>query len=164
MTFQCIPIDPDTADRFRRTGIDDGGNPILRRIVDTPGAPCRQCLQDARVGEEMLLLSWHLPRPKGIYWTPSPIFLHADRCKPFDDTDTIAPILTTRLISVRAYDRMGLCLYDLGDVGEGAAAVDRLLRRALADDRTDFVNVHTARPGCLLCQVERTGASLSEPP
>ena len=60
MRFQCIPIDPETADRFRRTGVDDGGNPIQHRVVDAPGAPCRQCLRDAEVGEEMLLLSWHL--------------------------------------------------------------------------------------------------------
>ena len=48
-----------------------------------------------------------------------------------------------------------MCLYELGDVGEGVDAVTGLLHRALGDDRTDFVNVHTARPGCLLCQVER---------
>ncbi len=31
------------------------------------------------------------------------------------------------------------------------------LVRALADPRTGFVNVHTARPGCLLARVERLG-------
>jgi hypothetical protein len=156
MRFRCIPIDAETADRFRRTGLDDGGNPIIRRVVETPGAPCRQCLQDAKVGEEMLLLSWHLPRPLGVYWTPSPIFLHAERCPPFDAPDTVAPILHSRLVSVRAYGRDGMCLYDIGDVGEGSA-VEELLARALGDARTDFINVHTARPGCLLCQVERVG-------
>lgn len=154
MRFQCIPIDPETADRFRRTGVDDGGNPIQRRIVDAPGAPCRQCLHDAEIGEEMLLLSWHLPRPLGIYWTPSPIFLHAQPCAAFGQSDAIAPIVRNRLVSVRAYDRDGMCLYDLGDVSEGTV-VDGLLSRALDDERTDFVNIHTARPGCLLCQVER---------
>ena len=156
MTFQCIPIQSETADRFRRTGVDDFGNAIQRRIVETPGSPCRQCLRDGEPGEEMLLLSWHLPRPKGIYWTPSPIFIHASPCAPFNQTGIVAPILTTRLISVRAYDNAGMCLYDLGDVAEGEPAVARLLQRALADARTDFVNVHTAKPGCLLCQVERT--------
>ncbi|MEI7712140.1 MAG: DUF1203 domain-containing protein [Rhodospirillales bacterium] len=154
MRFRCIPIAPQTADRFRRTGVDDGGNPIQRRTVDAPGAPCRQCLRDAEIGEDMLLLSWHLPRPLGIYWTPSPIFLHAQSCAPFAVADTVAPIVRNRLVSVRAYDRDGMCLYELGDVEEGAV-VDGLLTRALADRRTDFVNIHTARPGCLRCQVER---------
>jgi len=33
--------------------------------------------------------------------------------------------------------------------------VERLLERALADRRIDYVNIHTARPGCFLCRVER---------
>ena len=33
--------------------------------------------------------------------------------------------------------------------------VERLLDRALADRFTDYVTIHTARPGCLLCRVER---------
>ncbi len=159
MPFRCIPIAPGIADRFRQSSVDDGGNPIQHRVLDTPGAPCRQCLRDAAAGEEMLLLSWHLPRPLGIYWTPSPIFLHAEACTPFDAPDTIAPIVRNRLVSVRAYDREDMCLYDLGDVGEGAV-VDTLLQRALDDPRTAFVNIHTARPGCLLCRVERVEPSL----
>ena len=47
-----------------------------------------------------------------------------------------------------------LRVYELGDVCDGTD-VERLLDRALADRRTDFVNIHTARPGCLLCRVER---------
>ena len=45
---------------------------------------------------------------------------------------------------------------DLGQVCEGTD-VDAPLRRALADARTAFVNIHTAKPGCLLCRVERLG-------
>nr|WP_281276994.1 DUF1203 domain-containing protein [Methylobacterium radiodurans] len=38
------------------------------------GFPCRHCLQLARPGEGILLGSYSLPLPLGIYWTPSPIF------------------------------------------------------------------------------------------
>jgi hypothetical protein len=58
------------------------------------------------------------------------------------------------LVSVRAYDAEDLCLYDLGQVVDGAA-VEAPLFRALADGQARFANVHTARPGCLLCRVER---------
>ncbi|MDA8248706.1 MAG: DUF1203 domain-containing protein [Rhodospirillales bacterium] len=47
------------------------------------------------------------------------------------------------------------CLYDPGEVCDGDAA-EAPLFRALADDRVATVNIHTARPGCLLCQVVRT--------
>jgi hypothetical protein len=153
MAFRCIPIETATADRFRAESFDDGGNPILHRVADGP-SPCRHCLRDARDGEELLLLSWHLPRPLGIYWTPSPIFLHASDCPRFDAPNVIPDIVRARLVSVRAYDAAGMCLYDLGQVSDGDA-VDSPLARAIDDDRTAFVNIHTAKPGCLLCQVER---------
>ena len=89
----------------------------------------------------MLLGSYDLPQPRGIYWTPSPIFLHAQACPGFDAPDEIAPIIRANtLVSVRAYDEADQCLYDLGHVCPGSE-VDAPLLRALADPRTAFVNV-----------------------
>jgi hypothetical protein len=103
----------------------------------------------------MLLGSYNLPRPRGIYWTPSPIFLHQDECPRADAENEVAPIVRgNSLVSVRAYDAGDQCLYDLGEVCAGAD-VDGPLERALSDARTAFVNIHTARPGCLLSMVER---------
>lgn len=158
MAFRCIPIDTATANRFRATGLDDAGQPVIHRIASGRGEPCRHCLRLARAGERLLLLSWHLPRPRGVYWTPSPIFLHAGDCPAYAGSDEIPEsVRQNPLVSVRAYDREGLCLYDLGQVADGAA-VDGPLAAALADPRTDFVNIHTARPGCLLCAAERVAA------
>lgn len=154
--FRCIPIDTETAERFRRTGTDDNAN-TLRHMEATSanGFPCRHCLQCATPGEMMLLGSYNLKGPLGIYWTPSPIFLHAKACPCFDAEDTIAPIVRQNsLVSVRAYDAAEQCLYDLGQVCSGSE-VDAPLDRALGDSRTKFVNIHTARPGCLLTRVER---------
>ncbi|MCI0752257.1 DUF1203 domain-containing protein [Teichococcus vastitatis] len=157
--FHCIPITTATAERFRRTGLDDRGNTLRRRIADGAGAfPCRHCLQLAQPGEVVLLGSYDLPAPLGIYWTPSPIFLHADPCSRFAEAGRVAPIIQANpLVSVRAYDAEDQCLYDLGQVCAGRE-VEAPLRRALDDPRTRFVNIHTARPGCLLARVERAGA------
>lgn len=153
--FRCVPIPTETAARWRATGRDDRGLALHRRVVDGPGFPCRHCLRLGEVGEEMLLGSYALPRPEGVYWTPSPIFLHAGDCPRFDAADEIAPIvLANGIVSVRSYDAAQMCLYDLGQVCEGRE-VEAPLMRALADPRTAFVNIHTARPGCLLTAVER---------
>ncbi len=154
--FRCIAMPTETARRFRETGRDDRGGRILHRIPDTAGAPCRHCLQPGLAGEAMLLGSWDLPRPQGIYWTPSPIFLHARDCSRFEAENAIAPtVLANGIVSVRSYDDDQMCLYDLGQVCAGAE-VEAPLLRALADPRTRFVNIHTARPGCWLAGVERT--------
>jgi hypothetical protein len=155
-SFACIPIPTETADRFRRTGIDDNGNQ-LRRMVATPTGnyPCRHCLHLGRPGETMLLGSFNLPRPLGIYWTPSPIFLHESECERAEAHGEVAEIIRRNpLISVRAYDAADQCIYDLGHVGPGET-IDAPLCHALSDPRTAFVNIHTARPGCLLSRVER---------
>ena len=156
--FQCIPISTEVAERFRRTGLDDNGN-TLRRVevgaVAGSSYPCRHCLRSGVPGETMLLGSYNLPRPRGIYWTPSPIFVHANDCPQYDGEFEVAPIVRSNaLVSVRAYDAADQCIYDLGQVCTGAE-VDAPLARALDDPRTAFVNIHTARPGCMLSRVER---------
>ncbi|MCJ2087936.1 DUF1203 domain-containing protein [Methylobacterium sp. E-005] len=103
----------------------------------------------------MLLGSYDLPQPLGIYWTPSPIFLHEVDCPRHAAINEVAPIVRANpLVSVRAYDTDHQCLYDLGHVCSGEDVGDPL-QRALTDLRTRFVNIHTARPGCLLSLVER---------
>lgn len=159
--FRCVPVATGVAARWRATGLDDMGNALLRRTADAPaGYPCRHCLRLAAPGEAMLLGSHRLPAPLGVYWTPSPVFLHAAPCPAYDAADEVAPVARhpDALVSVRAYDAGHLCLYDLGAVC-GGEAVDAPLARALADPRTEFVNLHTARPGCFLCGVERIAAA-----
>lgn len=153
--FRCIPIPTETADRFRDTGVDDLGNAVLHLVAETSAdAPCRHCLRYAEAGEAMLLGSYDLPRPRGVYWAPSPIFVHAEPCRRFDEHDVVAPIVRANsLVSLRAYDADDRCIYALGTVCFDAG-IDAPLARALADARTAFVNIHTARPGCWLCRVE----------
>ncbi len=164
--FRCIPIASELSARWGQSGMDDAGN-RLRRVTaqarpmapdgsrpDGTGAPCRHCLRDAAIGDELLLGSYLMPRPQGIYWTPSPIFVHATPCEQFARLNEVAPIVRDRLVSVRAYDGDDQCIYELGHAGDGNA-IDAPLLRALDDPRTAFVNIHTAKPGCMLCRVER---------
>jgi hypothetical protein len=125
---------------------------LHRWIADHP-SPCRHCLAEANVGEPVLLGSYHFGRPYGVYWTLSPIFVHGESCVRFEQADIVPEIVRNRLVSVRVYGTDDMCIYGLGDVC-GGTQVERLLDRALADRRTDYVNIHTARPGCFLCRVE----------
>jgi hypothetical protein len=153
--FKCIPISTASAERFRTTGADENGNELRRREPAADSrCPCRHCLAYAQEGQLMLLGSYNLPRPRGVYWTPSPIFVHAEACSRYDRVNHIPDIVRGALVSVRAYDSEDQCLYDLGHVCDGAD-VDEALLRALSDPRTDFVNIHTAKPGCMLCRAER---------
>ena len=151
--FRCIPIPTETTERWRASGVDDHGN-TLRRMTSGGTYPCRHCLQLGAAGDAMLLGSYNLPGPRGIYWTPSPIFIHATPCERYDAADEVPAIVRSSLVSVRAYDADEMCLYDLGQAVDGTEVAPHL-RRAITDPRTRFVNIHTAKPGCMLCRVER---------
>jgi Protein of unknown function (DUF1203) len=96
-------------------------------------------------------MSYDLRRPRGVYWTPSPIFVHAEPCERFTAVNEVPEIVRGTLVSLRSYDSEDMCLYDLGQGTE----IDEPLTRALNDPRTAYVNIHTAKPGCFFCRVER---------
>ena len=152
--FRCHAIPSFAARRFQETRQDDFGRQM--KVMSSPEGllPCRHCLQGSKPGEDMLLGSYKLERPQGFYWTPSPIFVHARSCERYDARNHMPDILKSSLMSLRAYDADDMCLYDLGVVTD-RQGWDDLIRRSLDDRRTSYVNVHTARPGCMLCVVTR---------
>ncbi len=153
--FRCVPMDAESAARFRATHRDDRGGTVLERTVDGPGFPCRACLRLGRPGETVLLASWDLPLPQGPYWTPSPVFLHAHDCGDAPVDGALPETVTQNaMVSLRHYDAEGMCLYDLGVVVPGEEA-DAALRARIDDPRVAYVNIHTARPGCWLTRVEK---------
>jgi hypothetical protein len=157
MSFRCISIETEVADRFRQTGKDDAGEDLRRMTVhrvEGGGAyPCRHCLGLVEDGHDALLGSYHLTRPQGAYWTPSPIFVHADACQRFDEHDLLPGFMRHRPLAVRAYYADDMMIYDLSDVAAGAK-VDPLIERCVSDPRTSYANIHTAQYGCFLCRVE----------
>ncbi|KAI0198525.1 hypothetical protein F4808DRAFT_472660 [Astrocystis sublimbata] len=127
-------------------------------VVQTPDTPvpCRRCLQDSQIGEEMLLISYDPFLGDSPYRCASPIFVHSKACEPatFPSSGGELPEqLRKRVLSVRAYDAkhmMQAC-----DVVDG----DRLLETCqsmLADNNSaEYCHVHFARPGCFAVRIEK---------
>lgn len=157
MTLHYVPIASDVATRFRTTGQDDAGADVRRMTVHrVPGGgayPCRHCLDLVADGDDVLLGAFKLVRPLGYYGSSSPIFVHADGCPRYEPTDEMPWFIRERPVSVRAYDADDQMVYDVSDVAVGND-VEPLVERCLADGRTRYANIHTARFGCFLCRVE----------
>ena len=156
MRFHCLAMPTETADRFRTSGADDFGNPVRALTADSDhGYFCRHCLAQLAKGREVLLGSYNIAQPKGHYWQPSPIFIHDSSCLRYESNGEIPPaVRAVSLVNVRPYDRDDRLLYDLNDTTTGDR-LETLLERCFADERTRFANIHTGRPGCFLCRVER---------
>lgn len=142
------PIDPDEADALRAHG-----GPTY--VADQrPGYPCRQCLRDADLGDELVLVS-HDPFEAGSpYRSASPIFLHRTSCEPYDPADhpETPAQLTVRQLSVRSFDPDEMMIDAAVIDGRD---LDRTIRRFFDDDAAHRIHVHNASRGCWAVAVER---------
>jgi Protein of unknown function (DUF1203) len=154
-TFRLRPIDAMEADRLRAGWAD---SPVY--VADEkPGFPCRQCLRDAEIGDELLLVSHDPFIMDSPYRSASPIFLHRKACSPPDDLHALPEQLTIRQLSVRAFDVNALMIDAAIVQGDHlASALDRMFD----DPECDCVHVHNATRGCWAVRLDR-GDSVADP-
>lgn len=146
-TFALRPISPSAAAALR----NEGGVPYVADAF--PGYPCRQCLQDAAVGEELILVSHDPFEIDSAYRSASPIFLHRDCCEPDEGTAALPEQLTRRQLSVRSFDDAAMMIEaEVIDGTDLAATIGGLF----ADPNSDHIHVHNASRGCWAVTVERT--------
>lgn len=127
----------------------------MRRMrSDAPvGFPCRISLEDAPVGEEVLLLPFTHQDSRSPYRASGPIFVRRGRREAAHIVGSLPPYLTRRTLSVRAYDTAD-DMVD-ADVVDGVDAA-MLIERYLARDAVSYLHLHFARRGCYACRVDRT--------
>jgi hypothetical protein len=120
---------------------------------DAPvGFPCRISLEDAPVGEPVLLLPFTHQDGRSPYRASGPIFVRRGRKQAARIVNALPPYLTLRPLSVRAYDAADEMVD--ADIVDGAAAaplIDRYLSRA----DVSYLHLHFARRGCFACRVDR---------
>lgn len=120
-----------------------------------PGFPCRVSLADAEIGEEVILVDYTHHDADSPYRASGPIFVRANAETAKLEINEIPAMLSTRLLSVRAYDERGM-MRD-AEVVEGADLEERI-RAFFANERVVYLHVHNAKPGCFNCRVERASA------
>ena len=124
-----------------------------RMVVDhKPGFPCRVSLVDAEIGEEVILVDYTHHDADSPYRASGPIFVRAKAGTAKLEVNEIPGMLSTRLLSVRAYNDRG----NMRDacVIEGAELASQI-RTFFGDERVAYLHVHNAGPGCFNCRVEQ---------
>jgi hypothetical protein len=136
MEFQISAL---RADEFSHLfGLDDESlakNRARRMTVDTkPGYPCRVTLEDADIGESVLLLNYEHLAVDTPYRSTHAIFVRegATTCSPI--VNRIPEQLRIRLLSIRAFDADGMMVN--ADVAHGKES-EPIIRRLLDDQRVD---------------------------
>ncbi|MBO9624481.1 MAG: DUF1203 domain-containing protein [Sphingomonas sp.] len=154
MSFVIQGLDPAP---FRRLyGASDealAAEQVIRMTADSkPGFPCRVTLEDAEPGETLLLLNYeHLPDATP-YRSRHAIFVREGAETPARFNDEAPVSLTSRLLSVRAFDHDHLMTN--ADVIDGKTLVP-LIERFFSDPSVAYLHVHNAKRGCFAARVDR---------
>jgi Protein of unknown function (DUF1203) len=147
LTFRPLPAPiPD---------LDALPSAVVQNVVaDSPGSyPCRRCLRDAEVGEELVLFPYDPFLGDSPYRQAGPIFVHVEDCRPEPHDLHQAPAqLLSRQLSLRGFDaqhrQIATAVVEGTDIEESA---QRMLRRT----DVEYLHVHNAGPGCFAVRVER---------
>ncbi len=120
--------------------------------TETPGFPCRVSLEDAEVGEELLLLPYLHQSAASPYRASGPIFVRRTAKRRELSPGEIPPYVTHRQISVRAYDAANLMV--AAEVCDGALVAESI-ERHFSMSTVKYLHLHNAKQGCFSCQVNR---------
>jgi Protein of unknown function (DUF1203) len=152
--FRISGIPANVIEQFRQLPDEElKKRGVVRYIADTkPGFPCRVTLQDAEVGEPVLLLNFeHLP---GLtpYRSIGPIFVRESVTETYSVENELPEVVRERLLAVRAYDRSDMMIE--AEITEGAE-LKSLIQRMFTNSQIAHLHIHNADRGCYSCRVDR---------
>lgn len=118
----------------------------------TPGFPCRVSLEDAAVGESLVLVSFAHHLVDSPYRASGPIFVRESARQALPGANEVPEQLRVRLLSVRAYDAHALMVD--ADTVEGSE-LESVVERLFSTPHVAYLHVHFAKPGCYACRIDR---------
>lgn len=126
----------------------------MRRVIADSdwGYPCRVGLEDARAGQELLLLPWAHLAGATPYRASGPVFVRRDARQRVLAPGEVPAYVSRRLISLRAYDSAWMMVD--ATVCEGGEVAGEL-KRMFGDAAVACVHLHNARRGCYSCVAHR---------
>jgi hypothetical protein len=124
----------------------------MRVVVDAqPGFPCRISLDDAAVGERVILVNYVHQPANSPFRASHAIYLRENATRTVVEND-LPPALRRRMLSLRAFDDGGmLCDATLVDGADADAAIDRLFARG----DVAYIQAHYAAMGCYAARITR---------
>lgn len=154
MAFQISALGADQFSHLFGQTEDELAQSGVQRMLadDCPGYPCRVSLEDAEVGEPVLLMNYEHQPAASPFRSSHAIFVRewAIQARPGDNE--VPEFLRKRLLSVRAFDGRGMMLD--ADVVDGHD-LEPLIERMFANHSADYLHIHNARLGCYAALVLR---------
>lgn len=154
MEFQILALDDKEFNSyFELSDIELDKIGIKRLIVDKQfNFPCRVSLEDAEIGEEVILISYQHHKTNGPYQASGPIFIRKGVKMKSLKKNQIPIMLNHRLLSFRGYDILGNMKFAITDEGSKTNSV---LKKMFDNNEIEYIQIHNSSPGCFNCEVRR---------
>lgn len=154
MNFQITALDHTQFESMFRLSdeelLDIGG--IKMNVDEKPGFPCRVSLEDANIGEEVILVPFEHHRTNSPYQAKGPIFIRKGLKQKKLEVNEIPKMLEHRLLSFRGYNNEGIM--KSAKTGEGKET-KKIIREIFENKEIQYIQIHNSSPGCFNCQVNR---------
>jgi hypothetical protein len=154
MNFQFSPLSRDRFVPFFHLPEDALARHGAARVTANtkPGFPCRVSLEDAEIGEDILLVNFEHLDVNTPFRSRYAVYVRiaAKEARPAENQ--VPELLRARTLSLRAWTQNGMLAG--ADLSEGSA-VERTLIDLFSIPDTAFIHVHFAKPGCYAARVDR---------
>lgn len=154
MNFQIKPLQGEHfAHLFDLTDDELAAQQACREVVaSSPGTPCRVSMQDADVGETVILLNYEHQPEDSPYRASHGVFIRQNAEQARFDVNEVPDVIRSRLISLRYFNQSHMMIE--ADVVPGDTVAQEL---TAAFDNKDiaYVHIHNAKPGCFAASAHR---------
>ena len=153
MSFRVRGLSPEPFRKYFAMSDDELKGIGARRVVaDDDGYPCRVSLEEAPIGEELVLVNYEHQPGHTPYQSRHAIYVCRSSTEAFDQVDVVPETIASRLISVRAFDADHMMID--ADVVDGTKAAE-VFERLLGNPEAQYLHVHNAKRGCYAAHVGR---------
>ncbi|MBB5705375.1 DUF1203 domain-containing protein [Sphingopyxis panaciterrulae] len=153
MTYAITGLDPEPfAPLFAMSDAELAARSACRVTANADrGFPCRISLEDARAGEELILLH-HVSHDVATPYRSAYAIYVRQGVAAATWRDELPPVFAGRTLALRAFGADGM-LRTARLAGPGE--VDGAIRDLFADPATAYIHAHNAAYGCFAARIER---------
>ena len=143
----------DFAHLFALSDAELAAHNAVRVTATGPGFPCRVSLEDARAGEQLILLNYTSHDVATPYRSSYAIYVREDGEEIAPLIDATPPVFEGRPLGLRAFDQDGM-LRNAALALPGQA--DAKIRELFAGDNIAYIHAHNAAHGCFSARIDRS--------
>lgn len=153
VNYKIVGIENEYNHLFKLSDEELFSKGIIKKRADSkPGYPCRVSLEDAEVGEEVMLFQFIHHNINSPYASSGPIYVRKNAKKVNLKINEIPEMLYQRKQSLRAYSKKGMMVAAINVEKEN---IKKQIEIFFDNTEISYIQIHNANPGCYNCQVNK---------